>query len=343
MRKRRIAAFTLVELLVVIAIIGTLVGLLLPAIQRARESSRRSTCLSNIRQIALAAAQFEGRMRKYPPLFGELAVQKRTSAASERWTTWAVLLMPDIEQAPLFDVYSQGDLPRPEFYVDTYMCPSDSTKERAGSVLSYIANAGKCDTVVNQKPANGPFLNRIYESKAAVLDGHWKDGRDKTLVFSESTSVAKYDIVGWNGLTSTPNDPGIDHIDREVVDQKHHDRVWGPAFVWHDSPSKCSFINGPECTCEPSDTPPCVPTAGGWYIASTCTLECNMEERAVNAKPSSEHGGGVNVAYGSGRANFLREDIDYRVFRALMTLNQRQADLFPPEERNMILDDSDYE
>ena len=55
----RIAAFTLVELLVVIAIIGVLVGLLLPAVQRARESSRRSSCQNQLRQMAMGVLGFE--------------------------------------------------------------------------------------------------------------------------------------------------------------------------------------------------------------------------------------------------------------------------------------------
>ena len=59
-------AFTLVELLVVIAIIGTLVALLLPAVQRARESSRRSSCSNNLRNITLSTVQYEDRFRSLP-------------------------------------------------------------------------------------------------------------------------------------------------------------------------------------------------------------------------------------------------------------------------------------
>src|SRR4051794_5283312 len=75
--RRRRWGFTLVELLVVIAIIGTLVALLLPAVQRARESSRRSSCANNIRQVILATIQYEDRFKRFPGLFETLSADGR--------------------------------------------------------------------------------------------------------------------------------------------------------------------------------------------------------------------------------------------------------------------------
>src|SRR4051812_40984682 len=88
--------FTLVELLVVIAIIGVLVALLLPAVQAARESSRRAQCASNLKQLGLGTATFEDTY-KYVPY-----------TRQDTRETWAVLLLPFVEQPGQFSLWDMN-------------------------------------------------------------------------------------------------------------------------------------------------------------------------------------------------------------------------------------------
>jgi prepilin-type N-terminal cleavage/methylation domain-containing protein/prepilin-type processing-associated H-X9-DG protein len=335
MRSPRVRGFTLVELLVVIAIIGTLVALLLPAVQKARESSRRSSCLNNLRQLVLAASHYEVRQRQYPPLYTEINFQKRVDADSERFTTWAVVLLPDLERSALNEKYLSGTRPVPQEFVSGFVCPSSPLESRSIAANTYIANAGRSASSKFQRPSNGPFLNRIVDPKAAVLEGHWLDGREYTLAFSERTDAERYDVIGWNGLSGKPNDVTTDGMEHTVVDAGY-DRVWSAAFVWQTAPQKPNYINGPSQECHPPDLCSLVPDTGR-YEAIPCT-PC-ADTRAANAKPSSEHSGGVNVAFAGGRALFLRDDIDYKVYRALMTLSDKHSDSPEPE---FTLEDSAY-
>jgi len=90
---RRARAFTLVELLVVIAIIATLIGLLLPAVQVARESARRLSCSNNLRSVALAMLGFHDARKGYP-----------MAAEFEVGTAWPSLILPYMEQNDVFEV-----------------------------------------------------------------------------------------------------------------------------------------------------------------------------------------------------------------------------------------------
>src|SRR5687768_8242581 len=107
----RRSAFTLVELLVVIAIIGILIALLLPAVQAARESARRSQCANNLKQIALAVHNYENSYKILPPAvvngaaFPTKGLEDYLNAAGTAYTNHGTLsiLLPYLEQGNVLE------------------------------------------------------------------------------------------------------------------------------------------------------------------------------------------------------------------------------------------------
>lgn len=125
-------AFTLIELLVVIAIIGVLVGLLLPAVQQARESARRASCTNKLKQLGLAVHNYADVNKELPPLARMGAAGQTTPA----WA-WSALLLPFLEEISLYDDLSvmtqqPADLvgtangSKLATRLDAFLCPSDT-------------------------------------------------------------------------------------------------------------------------------------------------------------------------------------------------------------------------
>lgn len=336
---RRPRGFTLVELLVVIAIIGLLIALLLPAVARARESARRTTCSNNLRQLALACIEYDGRFRRWPGAIEAMNKHKILSGTNERYITWAVALLNDLELPQLADAYLEGKSPDPS--VESFVCPSQDGKQPGDAANTYVANAGAPGSAKAQKTANGPFINVAYRAQAAMLDGHWKDGREYTLVLSEQLEAPRFDLIGWSGFKKKWADIGDDgkpdYLDKETLDLGE-DALWGPVFLWHPAETPEVVINGRLAQCLDK---PC-----GCRLADYSNLrfssDCDppyVDRELRRARPSSSHSGGVNAAFAGGRVVYLRDEIDYAVFRGLMTPNDKRSSSPEPD---FILNDSFY-
>ena len=122
---RRRFGFTLVELLVVITIIGFLVGLLLPAVQGARESGRRLQCANNLRQIGIALHAYHEANATFP--YGSNYIVQSTG-----YPTWAVLILPYVDQDAVFNAYNPSlsvnaaaNQAVANSFMSVFVCPSD--------------------------------------------------------------------------------------------------------------------------------------------------------------------------------------------------------------------------
>lgn len=140
-------AFTLVELLVVIAIIGTLMGMLLPAVQSAREAGRRNTCTNNLSQLGKAMIAFDGKFGylpgwKNPNVSGTL--NRVASGTTAPFYSWTVQLLPSLERRDIYNAAvnnpAAGTLSAAP-YLEIFNCPSSPADITTPS-LAYAGNCG---------------------------------------------------------------------------------------------------------------------------------------------------------------------------------------------------------
>jgi prepilin-type N-terminal cleavage/methylation domain-containing protein/prepilin-type processing-associated H-X9-DG protein len=205
----RAQGFTLVELLVVIAIIATLIGLLLPAVQSAREAGRRNTCMNNLKQIGNAMLQHETQQQAMP---GWRNKHPNANAAGIG-VGWPVVLLPNLERSDVYRSFEQatnanGTTASPNPYTSVFVCPSSPPDSDSAPVISYAGNIGSTAVPAgNQRKGDGVLLDLVgnapssYNAARTSLDAiSSADGSTNTLLATEKcgsliTTNVRYDVT----------------------------------------------------------------------------------------------------------------------------------------------------
>ncbi len=334
------AGFTLIELLVVVAIIATLVGLLLPAVQSARESARRAQCANNLKQIGLAlhayeaqynALPFQIRRIDYPTLAQLVTPDCNVGNESTPYLSALVRLTPFLEQPQVFHslnftlelCHSRDYSPHPgnttalNIRIVSLLCPSDGRALAVdGFPTSYRGNVGV-----------GPGLNRTSEGpdsgngffpfEACFRASMIVDGLSHTVAFSER-------LVGSGGKPGSADrdfgDLSINHrgasltadfaldVCRLAAASPSFPKKLSGGYLWHEGSRTNAYYTHAQ---EPNGS-----------IPDALTNNANPTWGVATAR--SNHHGGVNALMGDGSTRFVAESIQRPVWRALGTRNGRE-------------------
>ena len=304
---RRPAGFTLIELLVVIAIIGVLVSLLLPAVQAAREQARRTACQNNLKQIALALAQYANRHGGLPPGYVSTWDPLRNTEIGPGWG-WASMILPELEQQSLANNLSfETTLQLPvQLTVRTtplsvFLCPADrmalkwtasdsETWFYMGKV--YSASDPICDVAgsnyigvygIGEPGVNG---DGVFYRGSFTSFGEISDGTTQTLCVGERSTNLN---LGRGQATWTGAVPG--------------------AAFWSCAPSPFEPDAG---TCVRED-------GSGMVLGHTGEGHGPGDPYGDVNQFLSRHGRGSFFAYCDGHVGYLRNEMDYKVYKALST------------------------
>lgn len=196
------SGFTLVELLVVIAIIGILVGMLLPAVQRVREAARRTACLNNMRQLGLAAQNYESSHLRYPQASIQQDLRIDPSTNLPAVYSVHVQLLAEVEQQALYDAYFDVNNPNglplalSNNSIPTFLCGSATQLD---SIASPNINSGEPGTTVRGDTAHYlACTGATFDTINIVQAGIDVDGDDNGGSTPESPNG--YNNIGQNGI-----------------------------------------------------------------------------------------------------------------------------------------------
>jgi prepilin-type N-terminal cleavage/methylation domain-containing protein/prepilin-type processing-associated H-X9-DG protein len=333
------SAFTLVELLVVIAIIGVLVALLLPAVQTARESARRTQCGNNLKQVGLAVLNYEDVHKEFPPAASRIANPNQWMHAP----TWWVFSLPYIERNSEFsqssfinqtwwfgdtdptrtrnrNVYFQINFP-------IMQCPSSSlpkysnaagsgdvgTKEATYTCILGADTHPTADTLARNEPiSDGGVIVLLGRVRHANIT----DGTANTAMIGEQSDwgTGRFDGSGTgNGLDDIRSSDsrgafmGTSHVVKPVF----------PGSMGGPEPVGCAIANCQRCYNTTTIT--------RWSIGRKLFHFGSMGDQRCGTPIQSAHPGGADLLFADGHVYFARNSMDLPTLKNVVNRDDGNA------------------
>ncbi len=295
---QRRPAFSLVELLVVIAIIAVLVALLVPAVQKVRESAARMQCQNNLKQLALAVHSYHNTRNRLPHNFLDAALGY--GPHHKNWS-WLARILPWLEQPNL---YRNLDIDNKTLYqsrayavarVETFLCPSDTA-----------ATQGPRSDAADLGMWNPPDMDAGQTNYKGVAGGNWDWGDPQ-----------------WHHPGANGTGDGIDNGDGMFFRSDYRypksftaitDGLSNTFMIGEDVPQKTKWCSWPysnnaigTCAIAPNAHRPDGADFDQWSWEDTYSFR-------------SRHHGGLHFACADGSVHFIRDSIDLGTYRALASI-----------------------
>ncbi len=305
--------FTLVELLVVIAIIGILVGLLLPAVQSAREAARRMQCSNNLKQFGLAIHNYESTNKRLP------------AGRSPSGLSTHAQLLPYMEQNNAYNMVDfnvawnhVSNTSALAVNIPTFTCPSDPVStvpvgwagtnyrsNQGSGILNALAPSLSSDPNYGYPNPNGPFIPSTYLRMASVTDG-----------LSNTAAFSEHGKGDFSNAISTPMDTFWPQTNPTTPDEAVRDcKAINPLDLQFQRNSNVGapWLQGSHTT------------SNYFHVAPPQSRSCMFPPGRISTTAKSYHTGGVQVARCDGSVTFVGQSIDLAVWRAFGSCNNGEV------------------
>lgn len=348
-REAHRSGFTLIELLVVISIIATLMALILPAIQQAREAARRTQCLNNQKNLALAAINYaEAHKGLLPPsgTYPNVPGSPFVSTIRPGWS-WVVDLLPYLDQQAIFErwdfsaAFDVGvNVTNGRYSVPVLACPNDDSAAGVDGGLSYVANAGIGDkdfdvtTIV-------PSTSASYGHSFVVEPFNWDGG---TALSSSNVDLTQELGVFWARIecsTDPDSSPAASAAGPRILTEKPsanigriYDGAGNTILFTENVNAGANSLTSRKTWADPSIRSssfifPVTGAAGMKFNNLASFADTTNGSPFINAQkngidgtapyPNSRHIGVVVMSFCDGTSKTISENIDRTVYVQLVT------------------------